>query len=126
MTWVDLNENGIEGNLGLGLGNGTFETVDVPGDRIGIAGTAMSFKNVTVTRNDWANMLSGNAFNSSAANFADWDVYNRTVCYAEWEYALSAFNSCSWPNWWDTYYFFKYNGTLSRNAGFNLELWRSD
>lgn len=77
MTWADLNENGIEGSLGAGLPDGTFETVDVPGDRIGIAATTITLRNVTVTRNDWANMLSGNAFNSGAQNFADWDVYNR-------------------------------------------------
>jgi hypothetical protein len=51
-TWVDLNENGIEGSVGGLTSRGRLERVDVPGDKINL-GPYSTLKNVGVTRPDW-------------------------------------------------------------------------
>lgn len=78
MTWVDQGENGIEGQSGTGLSGSTLESVDVPGDRIAIGnGSTVVLKNVTTTRNDWANLTGGNAYQVGALLNNKLDVYNR-------------------------------------------------
>jgi len=120
MTWADMAENGIENNLGSGLGLAVIEDTDVPGDTISIAGPYVSLKNTSVTRNDWLVLPSGNAFNSHSVNDLDLDVYNSITItqaghtrYQNW--AIPRLTTGGTPT--------TYNGTLSHYVGTKPMIW---
>lgn len=80
ITWVDQNENGIEGQSAQGITQALIENADVPGDRINIASSSnIILRNVRTTRNDWANLSSGNAYQTSIAGNNRLDVSNSTL-----------------------------------------------
>lgn len=77
LTWVDQNEDGIQGQSGSGF-VGLLENVDVPGDRINIGdANLVVLRNVTVTRSDWANLTSGNVYQGGGLIANRLDVRNR-------------------------------------------------
>jgi hypothetical protein len=119
MVWVDQNENGLEGPSGTGLSSATIENVDIPGDKISINGPNVILRNVTVTRNDWAILPSGNLFASSNTLNNVLDVYNRQTVASSGQ---SRYQNYSFPHLIDAGTI-TYSGPLQQNMGTKPLVW---